>query len=108
MPPGDPSRVAEGTANQGAKHRSHAEYQAEDAWRIVSGTHVLSGLAPGRLPWNMGRFRSGTMGIMRIMEPAKMPAPPRPATARPRMKTGEFGAAPHITDPTSKTRTLQR
>ena len=39
------------------------------------------------------------------MTPEKIPAPPRPAIARPTMKTMELGAAPHITEPISKTAT---
>jgi hypothetical protein len=41
------------------------------------------------------------MVIMIIVTPEKIPAPPRPAIARPTMKTIELGAAPHMTDPTS-------
>lgn len=43
-----------------------------------------------------------------IMTPEKMPAPPNPAIARPRMKAMEFGAAPHITEPISKTATVNK
>lgn len=35
-----------------------------------------------------------------------MPAPPKPAMARPRMKTIEFVADPQIAEPISKTRML--
>lgn len=34
-----------------------------------------------------------------------MPAEARPATARPTIKTTEFGAAPQIAEPTAKIRT---
>lgn len=50
----------------------------------------------------MGRFRRGMSGSMIIMPPAKMPADPRPAMARPIMKAVELGAAPQRADPTSK------
>lgn len=42
------------------------------------------------------------MGIMIIMAPEKIPAEPKPAMARPRMKTGEVGAPPQMAEPTSK------
>jgi hypothetical protein len=51
----------------------------------------------------IGRFRRGTSGSMIIMLPVKMPAEPRPAMARPRMKAIEVGAAPQSAEPTSKT-----
>lgn len=37
-----------------------------------------------------------------IKAPAKIPAPPTPAIARPMIKASELGAAPHIAEPTSK------
>ena len=55
------------------------------------------------IPWNMGLFGSGTMGIMTIIEPEKMPADPKPATARPIMKTTDVGAAAQMMEPTSNT-----
>lgn len=42
------------------------------------------------------------MGIIIIIAPEKMPAEPKPAMARPAMKTGELGAAPQMALPTSK------
>lgn len=60
---------------------------------------------PNTIPnmlWNIGRLGRGIMGIMIIMAPEKMPALPKPATARPKIKTGEVGAAPHIAEPASK------
>jgi hypothetical protein len=57
------------------------------------------------LPWNTGLFSNGTMGIIIIMEPVKIPADPKPAMARPVMKIGELGAAPHRAEPISKMRT---
>jgi len=53
----------------------------------------------------VGILRRGTSGIMIIMPPEKIPAEPRPAIARPKMKLAEFGAAPHRAEPTSKTTT---
>ena len=55
----------------------------------------------GFIHWNMGLFGRGTMGIMIIIEPEKMPADPKPATARPIMKTKDVGAAAQMTEPTS-------
>ena len=40
--------------------------------------------------------------MMVMMEPVEIPAAPIPATARPKMKTGELGAAPQIAEPISK------
>lgn len=60
---------------------------------------------PNTIPnmlWNIGRLGRGIIGIMIIMAPEKMPALPKPATARPKIKTGEVGAAPHMAEPTSK------
>lgn len=45
---------------------------------------------------------------MIIMAPEKIPADPRPAMARPRMKTAELGAAPQMVLPTSKMMTHNR
>lgn len=42
------------------------------------------------------------MGIIIIMAPEKIPAEPRPAMARPTIKTGELGAAPQMALPASK------
>jgi hypothetical protein len=50
----------------------------------------------------MGLFLKGISGIMITITPENMPADPRPAIALPRMNANEFGAAPHIADPTSK------
>jgi hypothetical protein len=43
---------------------------------------------------------------MTIMHPVKMPADAAPAIALPMMKAGEFGAAPQMAEPISKTTTL--
>lgn len=52
--------------------------------------------------WNIGRLWRGTMGIMIIMAPEKIPAEPSPAIALPRIKMGELGAAPQMALPASK------
>ena len=44
----------------------------------------------------------GTIGIIIIIAPVKIPADPNPAIARPVMKTSEVGAAAQTADPTSK------
>jgi hypothetical protein len=51
----------------------------------------------------MGRFCKETKCVRMTVEPEKMPADPVPATALPRIKATEFGAAPQIVDPISKT-----
>lgn len=48
------------------------------------------------------------MGIMIIIAPEKMPAEPKPAIARPAIKTGEFGAPPQTALPISKMMTDDR
>lgn len=70
-------------------------------------TEEMPKIMPNML-WNMGRLWSGTMGIMIIMAPEKIPADPKPAIARPAMKTGEFGAAPQTALPTSNMTTEVR
>lgn len=50
---------------------------------------------------NTGRFCSGTISSIRTIAPQKIPAPPKPARARPRIKTRELGAAPQRADPAS-------
>lgn len=46
------------------------------------------------------------MVIMMMVTPENMPAPPRPAMARPMMNTVELGAAPHMTEPISNKATV--
>lgn len=43
-----------------------------------------------------------------IITPEKIPALPKPAMARPRMKAIEFGAAPQMTEPISNNATAIR
>jgi len=50
-----------------------------------------------------GRLRMGIRGIINMVPPAKIPAAPAPAMARPTMKAGELGAAPQRAEPASKT-----
>jgi hypothetical protein len=64
-------------------------------------TEEIPNTIPNML-WNIGRLARGIIGIMIIMAPEKMPALPKPAMARPKIKTGEVGAAPHIAEPASK------
>ena len=46
------------------------------------------------------RFRRGTLNPMIVRPPENRPEAPRPATARPTIKVGEFFAVAHMTDPT--------
>ena len=55
-------------------------------------------------PRNAGRRSSGAEWTSMSVDPGKRPAAPSPAMARPAIKTGEFGAAAHITDPISNTK----
>jgi len=50
----------------------------------------------------VGRCLRGTVFETIRMAPEKMPADPRPATARPMMRAVEFGAAPQTAEPISK------
>jgi len=53
-------------------------------------------------PCHSGLFARGRTDSIRTIAPDMMPADPIPAIALPIMKATEFGAAPHIADPTSK------
>lgn len=50
----------------------------------------------------LARFSTGTDRVIMMKLPAKIPADPTPAMARPMIKAVEFGAAPQIADPSSK------
>lgn len=54
----------------------------------------------------MARFASGINGMASKTPPVNMPADPSPAIARPMMKAIEFGAEPHMADPTVKRKRL--
>lgn len=54
-------------------------------------------------PTYMGRFSRGTTCVRMTVVPEKTPADPVPAIALPKMKAIEFGAAPQMVDPISKT-----
>lgn len=47
-----------------------------------------------------GRLRNGTENAIMVIPPENKPAAPDPATARPPMRTLEFGATAHIIEPT--------
>lgn len=64
-------------------------------------TEATPKIAP-RNPVHIGRFCSGTLCMIITIAPEETPADPSPAMARPRMKAVEFGAAPQITEPSSK------
>jgi hypothetical protein len=68
-------------------------------------TEARPNTKPNR-PWKAGRRCSGIMGIMISMVPEKIPAEAAPATARPKMKTTDVGAAPQMAEPISKMTTL--
>lgn len=48
------------------------------------------------------------MYVRMTVAPENIPVAPMPATARPTMNTVEFGAAPQMAEPTSKTTTAVR
>lgn len=53
-------------------------------------------------PVNIGLFTSGTAYAIMTRAPENIPADPTPATARPMIRATEVGAAPQMTEPTSK------
>lgn len=57
---------------------------------------------------NSPRLCIGTEIAMMVGAPDLKPALPRPATARPIMKTTELGAVAQITEPTSKRRSADK
>jgi hypothetical protein len=57
-------------------------------------------ISPHR-PINIGCIRGGIINVIRTIAPSKIPEAPKPVRARPRIKTGELGAAPQRADPTS-------
>ncbi len=63
-------------------------------------TEAIPKVAPNR-PVKMGRRYSGTVCIMTIMLPEKMPADPRPTIDLPMMNATEVGAEPYIAEPNS-------
>jgi len=54
------------------------------------------------IPVYIGRLWRGTALTIITIAPENIPHEPRPAIARPVMKTFEEGAAPQMTEPTSK------
>jgi hypothetical protein len=55
------------------------------------------------MPSIAGRFSIGTAAPIIVHAPFDKPDPPIPATARPIMSMAEERAAPHRTEPSSKT-----
>jgi hypothetical protein len=64
-------------------------------------TDAIPYILPKRAPY-FALFSSGTEQAMIMKLPAKMPAEPTPAIARPMINAVEFGAAPQMSEPTSK------
>ena len=58
-------------------------------------------MLPNNTPY-FARFSSGTEQAMMMKLPAKMPADPTPAIARPMIKVVEFGDTPQMSEPISK------
>jgi hypothetical protein len=54
------------------------------------------------MPVKAGRFLGGAEKAMIVYAPAPRPAAPRPAMARPVMRASALGAAPQMTEPSSK------
>lgn len=59
-------------------------------------------------PVKAGRFFGGAEKAMMVYAPAPRPAAPTPAMARPVMSASALGAAPQMTEPTSKMRMAMR
>jgi hypothetical protein len=53
-------------------------------------------------PIYVGRWRRGTLRPTIRMAPEKIPAAPKPATARPRIRPRELGVTPQTREPISK------
>ena len=60
------------------------------------------------MPVNAGRRLGGAEKAMMVYAPAPRPAAPTPAMARPAMRASALGAAPQMTEPTSKMRIAMR
>jgi len=65
-------------------------------------TDAMPKTAPMR-PKYSGLFSSGAANNIKVIEPVNKPDAPIPAIARPQINPTEFGAAPQIAEPTSKT-----
>jgi hypothetical protein len=59
-------------------------------------------------PKNAGRLLTRTVCAIVTSAPVKIPALPRPATARPTIKAVDVGARAQTRDPTSKMKTAMR
>lgn len=60
------------------------------------------------IPTYIGRRTRGTVREIMITPPLKTPADPRPAIARPTIKAFDVGAAPQISEPSSKSAIAER
>ncbi len=58
-------------------------------------------MLPNSAPY-FALFSSGTEQAMMMKLPAKIPADPTPAMARPTINAVEFGEVPQMSEPTSK------
>ena len=68
---------------------------------IIGPKHVAIPNALTIIPRYRGLLLKGATNPIITRAPWKIPAEPTPATARPRMNVGEFGAAAQSTDPTT-------
>ena len=64
-------------------------------------TEAMPYIAPRRAPY-FARLTRGTEHAMMMKLPAKIPAEPIPAMARPTIRAVEFGDAPQMREPISK------
>lgn len=70
-------------------------------------TEATAKQAPNK-PWYIGRLCKGTVLIMMVIAPVKIPDDPNPAIARPMMSDVDVGAAPQRAEPTSKRKIPER
>lgn len=85
------------------KHQRHETLVANTPPSSGPAIDASPKVAPMK-PWYFGRLDSGTRSARMTFAPVMLPALPRPARARPRMKGGEEGAAAQRMEPSSKRR----
>ena len=83
------------------RHHLHETWSVKAPPISGQATDAIPYILPNSAPY-FALFSSGTEQAMVTKLPAKIPAEPTPAIARPMINAVEFGAAPQINEPTSK------
>lgn len=103
-----------GAADQGPEDDGKPEegtQRALGSWALLEGNRVHHSGNLGPRVSNRGLRRVGNDCLVRVYaltDPARMPAAPTPAKARPMMSVTELGDAPQMAEPTSKSRMLKK